>query len=225
MESTGTKDGPSIRIALAFFSAGTSALLIAVAHLRPEYWFVSLFALVPFLWRAARAGLGEAVFLGAALATSYCLVTASVASWEAVRASLPKLLSLNLLFVLYSVAVNRMACHVGFNAVFVAVFWLPIEWSFNRFAQVGNVFGFAGTSSELVTRISSVFGALMLSFLVVLINSLIVIVSARLAHAEGSCARPCGRSSAACEFHRWFEDIQLKLQWYYSASPRSPPSS
>jgi hypothetical protein len=40
-----------IRFLENFLWAGGSALLIAVSHRYPKHWFVSLFALIPFLYR------------------------------------------------------------------------------------------------------------------------------------------------------------------------------
>lgn len=57
-----------------FLYAGSSALILSLAHIYPAYWYVSLFALLPFLWRLTRANLSESVVLGIILAGCYAFL-------------------------------------------------------------------------------------------------------------------------------------------------------
>ena len=71
----------SLRLLNHFLFAGGSALILSIAHIYPEYWFVSLFALVPFLWRVTRANLPDSILLGIILAA----VAAVYPSFKAAR--------------------------------------------------------------------------------------------------------------------------------------------
>jgi hypothetical protein len=47
-----------------FLFAGSSACLLVVANLFPHYWYLSFFALTPFLWRIIRLDALGALQLG-----------------------------------------------------------------------------------------------------------------------------------------------------------------
>jgi hypothetical protein len=96
-------------ILVNFLYAGSSALMISVAHLHPEFWFISLIALIPFLCRVARASIFESVVLGALLAISYCFVTMGAAAWVVPVTFLHNLLGLNVLFILYGITISLLA--------------------------------------------------------------------------------------------------------------------
>jgi len=204
-----------------FICAGSSALLISVALLHPELWFVSLLALIPFLWRATRVSLFESIVLGGVLVTSYCFITVPIASWATSGAFLLKLLALNVLFVLYGTVVNRMAKHVGFNVIFIAVLWLPLEYTLSRYADLGSMFAFSDGDCSVLIRMGSLFGMLMVSFLVVLVNSLILILLKRVVQALSSRATFPITNDKKLYFA--FKEIILERRWYYFPDLRAPP--
>ena len=213
----------SIRCLDTALCAGISALLISIAHLHPEFWFISLFALTPFLWRATRGSLVEVVCLGATLAVSYCLITAGSVTWAALGSFLLKLLSLIFLFVLYGILVNKISKHIGFNAIFIAVFWLPVEYVLNHHANLSGMFSFSGANSTLLARISSFFGVLMISFLVVFINSLLLVASEHLVRTL--CLRTIFRLRYQGEEQCYLpgNDFIKNNHWNHSFSARAPP--
>ena len=170
----------SVRIEEDFLHAGSSAALIAISQHCPQFWAVALIALVPFLWRVTRTGVRESVGVGALLATTYGLVAMPGLLLVAPAKFFAGLAALNVLFALYGLVVNRVARHVGFNIVFVAALWVPIEYLLGRLGPVGSLFTLTETDSGVFLRLGSLFGILIVSFAVVLINSLILIVSERL---------------------------------------------
>jgi hypothetical protein len=223
MEPIDRGDSLSIRCVDTVLYSGISALLISAAHLRPELWFISLVALIPFLWRAARGSFVEIICLGCALAASCFLIMEGSAMWMTPASLLLKLLVLSFLFVLYGTLVNRISKHVGFNAIFIAVFWLPVEYALNHNAHMNGMFSFSGTSSTLLARVSSFFGALMISFLVVFINSVLLIASKRFVRAiwfYEKSRMPCKREES---FFPSVKNFIKKHVWYNSLSARAPP--
>ena len=225
METIDVRRGISIRFLESFLYAGTSALLISISHLQPQFWFVSLFALVPFLWRAARFGLFESISSGSLLATSYYFVMAGSETFSAPGYFLVNLLIMNILFVLYGIVVNRIAKHIGPNAIFIAFFWLPLEYGLSHFAYLGNLFTFSETGSALLVRISSFFGLLMVSFLVALINSLIFIISEHFLKVSWSRASHPIRVKKEDNPYLVFKDIVTEKRLHHVLSPRAPPVS
>jgi apolipoprotein N-acyltransferase len=216
-----------IRFLESFLCAGTSALLIAAAHLypvkqaMPALWWLSLVALTPFLWRAVKASLIDSIILGAFLAFSYCFVAFPTHTFLFSAQFLVKLLAFNLLFVFYAVAVNRMGKHIGFNAIFIAALWLPLEYALSHYAGFCSIFTFSITDSSFGYRIASLFGLLMLSFVVVLINSLILIILKNIAQALLSKALLIVKTNK--KTYPSSKVILLPTRWFSFPDMRAPP--
>jgi hypothetical protein len=70
--------------------------------------------------------------------------------------------------------VNRTRKYIGFNPIFIAIFWLPLEYVLIHHTGLGNIFVFKNSDSWFVHRFSWLFGFLMFSFFIVLTNSLIL---------------------------------------------------
>ncbi|MCK5601405.1 hypothetical protein KAR91_06045 [Candidatus Pacearchaeota archaeon] len=210
-----------IRFSKIYLSAGSSALLISVAHLHPEYRFISLFALVPFLWRVTRSSFLESAVLGIVLATSYCFATVGTALWGAPNVFLLQLLSLNVLFALYGIAVNRIKKHIGFNAILIAILWLPIEYGLRQSTHLEGFFSFPKESSTLFLRLSLLFGVLAVSFVAVLINSLILGIAEHFMRAMSS------RGAFSAKANEGLNEIYLEIEpesyWHHFSCSRAPP--
>lgn len=205
----------------SFLYAGSSALLISVAHLYPEFWFVSLFALIPFLWRAIRVSLFESVILGGLLAASYCFVSFRPESWATPGTFLFTVVGLIALFALYGTIVNRIKKHLGFNIIFIAALWLPLEYALSHYAGLENLFAISADENTLPLRIGSLFGMLMISFIIVLINSLILVILRQVAQAllsRGTLPIPDDKRP-----YPPFKEIILERCWYYFPDVRAPP--
>jgi hypothetical protein len=214
------KKGFIIRLLESFLCAGSSALLISAAHLYPEFWFVSLFALIPFLWRAIRVSLFESIILGGLLAASYCFVSFRVESWAAPGAFLFTLVGLIVLFALYGTVVNRIKKYIGFNVIFIAVLWLPVEYALSHYAGLGNLLALSTGESSLL--LGSLFGMLMISFVIVLVNSLILIILRQVAQvlfSRGTFSIPDDKRP-----YPPFKEIILERRWYYFPDVRAPPN-
>lgn len=222
MQFVCANNGRCDRLIESFLCAGSSALLIAVVHLHPQFWMLSLFALVPFLWRATKVGVGESVILGALLAASYGFVAFANTLWLEPGVFLFQLVGLIVVFTLYAVTVNRIVAHAGFNVCLIAASWLPLEYVLRSYINGGGFFVLSGADSMLVTRIASLFGLLVVSFVVVLVNSLILVISQCLARGTRSCAS-C-QSALDQRVYPIIETIVPGLHWHYIADPRAPPS-
>jgi hypothetical protein len=218
-----------IRFLENFLCAGSSALLISGAHLYPEFWFVSLFALIPFLWRAIRVSLFESIILGGLLATSYSFVALRSELWATPGALLFTLVGLNALFALYGTIVNRIKKHLGFNVIFIAALWLPVEYALSHYAGLESFFASSPdktgwpvkTGLPVLLRIGSLFGLLMISFIIVLVNSLILIIIRQAAQALLSGGRFPIRDDKRP--YPPFKEILLERHWYYFPDVRAPP--
>jgi len=117
---------------------------------------------------------------------------------------------------------NRLVAHAGFNVVLIAASWLPLEYVLRNYLGGNGFFVLAGSESVFVTRIASLFGILIVSFAVVLVNSFILVISQCLARGTRSCAS-C-RSALDQRVYPLIVRIVPELHWHYIADPRAPPS-
>lgn len=210
-----------LRWAENFLCAGSSALLISIPHVWPGLWFFALFALVPFLWRVTRVNLKESLALGGLLAASYAFVVFSADFWGFSNSNLLTLAGLIVLFALYSAFVSTVKKHLGFNAIFIAALWLPIEYVISHFSGLGYLFSIAPDESGLMYRLGSLFGLLMVSFVVVIVNALIVTTIGRLVRALRS--RDAHAIAVRSLVIAPFEKLLIKRSWYCFPDVRAPP--
>jgi hypothetical protein len=165
-----------IKLCENFLYAGNSALLLAIAHLYPDYWFFALFAFVPFFWQSMRVSCSGAIILGILFATSYTFVYYPVDIPVKFTGFLGNLILLNAAFAAFALIVNRTGRKFGFNPIIIAAFWLLLEFSVLQSDGMPGISLLPKTDSPLVFRFSVLFGALMVSFAVILINAIILVL-------------------------------------------------
>lgn len=211
----------SSRLLVHFICAGTSALILSIAHLHPECWFVSLFALVPFLWRLNNASLPGSILLGVMLAACYAFVAFIGEILISPGEFFLKLLFLSLVFSIFGLCVNLAKKYIGFNPIFIAALWLPVEYILAHYIGLRDIFTFALADSGITVRFASLFGCLMVSFAIVLINSLILILIELVSNRDYSFRKKsfARRMIFYCHYEN---SIQQKI-WYYTINPRAPP--
>lgn len=208
-------------LAESFLYAGSSAIMLSISRIYPELWFISLFALVPFLWRAVDTTLTGSVGLGVLLASSYCLATIPIGH-DNILGVLSRLAVLNILLVLYAVSVNRASKFVGFNAVLIALLWLPVEHLLGNYAGLSLSHALSESDSSLIIRLGSLFGMLIVSFAIVLLNSLLLIAIESIADSSRS-SRFLGTEPDEIALLALEEDIPPRF-WRSNPVPRGPPS-
>ncbi|HWR83532.1 MAG TPA: hypothetical protein VN285_09530 [Candidatus Deferrimicrobium sp.] len=220
------KNDRVVRLSESFLCAGSSALLVALAHLHPQLWWLSLLALVPFLWRAVNIKFAEAVALGAFLAVAYGFVAFPPDSVTHPLASLLKLGGLCVLFAVYGAGVSLIGRRIGLNAIFIAALWLPLEFALSRYTGLQSFFTFSSSAtvwqdSSQLLRIASLFGVLMISFVVVLVNMLLLLVLRRVIHALRS--REALVFKIARKFIAIYTEPIFERCSYYFPDRRAPP--
>jgi apolipoprotein N-acyltransferase len=205
-----------------FLSAGSSALLLSIAHLRPELWFLSLFALVPLLWRLNRTSLAGSILLGVILACCYAFVTFISEALIAPGSFLLNLLLLSLVFSIFGMAVYVVRKYIGFSPIFIAAIWVPLEYILIRYPGMGGVLISQTADSSGLLRFASLFGILMISFFIMLVNSILLVLIEYVNQIRFSIARlrfPNARKSFPL-----FESITSTKRWEYLPNLRAPPT-
>ncbi len=204
-----------------FLAAGSSALLLSFAHVYGELWFILLFALVPFLWRLCCVSLTGAASLGIMLATFFVCATSVRDLILTPDIFLLKLFALNAAFVVFALIINRARRHLGFDPLFIALLWLPLEYALIHFAGLGDIFSISNSGCSLVIGFCSLFGILLGSLVVILGNSLLLLIIRYLRQWMLSRTRlstECNKKARSP-----VDEILLERRWYYFPDVRAPP--
>jgi apolipoprotein N-acyltransferase len=159
----------------SFIFAGSSALLLLIANLFTQYWYLSFFALIPFLYRLIKATPIESLRLGFLLGLSFFGASAEDSLGSLSLIPLLKLISGITLFALYGWSVGWARNRWGFSPSMVALLWVGLELALVRFGLAGGIFGEVGFSHPLLHGLVSLFGFLTISAIIVLLNSLLVL--------------------------------------------------
>ncbi len=211
----------SLRSVVNSLFAGSSALILSLSYLYPDLKFLTIIALVPFLWRLLKIEIAESVILGICMGSLFVIGTSLSEIWLSPMIFAARFFCLSIIFALFALGVNRVKKHLGFNPVFIALLWLPLEYILKNYAHLGFIFSTGSTDSGFFFGIGSLFGFLMVSFFIVLINSLILVF---LRQFRGS--KPLRKKFPAKRGTLLFPRkscIILDIIWFYSLIPRSPP--
>ncbi len=207
----------------SFFFAGTSALLLLLANLLANWWFLSLFALTPFLYRISRARLDESIRLGLLLGFAFLSVSLSNNLLADPVPALLKLLCGTALFTVLSWFLCRVRASFGFNPVVMAVIWAGFELIVIELGFPRGLFGEAGFTNHYLNGVTVLFGFVIVSFTIVLLNSLIVIAVEKvvsLTEAREVASREGGRI-----WDLYFTPELFVEKWSLGPEVRGPPSA
>jgi hypothetical protein len=215
--------GCNADLSLSFLCAAGSAILLSFAHVFGELWFISLFALVPFLWRLCHVSLRGAIALGMMLATFFICATSVSDLIFAPKIFLLKLLSLNVAFAAFGFAINRARKVFGFDPLFIALLWFPLEYILIHYARLGTIFSISNSGSGLIIGFCSLFGILLGSLAIVLGNSLLLLILRYVRRWILSNKEFLIESDK--EAYHPFEELIFERHWYYFPAVRAPPLS
>jgi uncharacterized membrane protein len=160
----------------SFIFSGSSALLLLVANAFHQYWYLSFFALTPFLLKTIKAEPKECLRLGFLLGLSFFGASAVNSLINTPLVSFLHLFAGTTLFALFGWAIGWARQRWGFNPTIVAVLWVGLELVFMRLGLVGGLLGEIGTSAPIFRGLIGLFGFLTISAIIVLLNSLLVLV-------------------------------------------------
>lgn len=158
-----------------YIFAGSSAFLLLVANLFPDYWFVSFFALTPFLYRIVKTTPSGSLRLGFlfGLLFSGGLVVDSLMISPFL--SLLKLLCGTALFTLFAWTLGSARERWGFNPFILVFLWVGLEMGLVKFRFIGGPSGEAGFSYSFLGGLVVLFHSLAVSAIIVLFNCLLVL--------------------------------------------------
>ena len=157
-----------------FIYTGTSALFLLVANLFPGYWYFSFIALFPFLWRVSKASPKQAFRLGFLLGLTFFTFWSLDALLVTPASAILKIIGGTLLFALWGWAVGFAKQVFGFNPIIVAALWVFFELGLIKLGYTSGLLTHSTPSTPFFLRLVTLFGFGVISFIVVLLNSLLV---------------------------------------------------
>jgi hypothetical protein len=159
----------------AFLFAGTAAGILLIARLFPDCWFLSLFALIPFLIKAARATALEGARLAFLLGCTFLIVLGLDRFPVDPLTTISKSAAGVAIFTVFGALLGWSRKRFRFNPAVVALLWVGIEFALIKLDVIASAFGEAEFSRRYFFGLTALFGFLIVSFLIVFVNSLLVL--------------------------------------------------
>jgi hypothetical protein len=207
----------------SFLFAGMSALLLLLASLFSEYSFLSLIALTPFLFRISKADVSESMRLGFLLGLAFLAVTLADSLVTDPLSAMLKLLYGTALFTLFAWTLWKARTAFGFNPIITALIWAGFELAAVKLGLVRGLLGSADFSIQHLSGLVVLFGFIIVSFIIVLLNSLLLIA------VEKAVSLARARGTASCESGRiwdlYFSPGLFVQKYYLVPDVRGPPAS
>jgi hypothetical protein len=172
-----------------FLWAGSIALLLILGSLTRNFILPPLVALAIFIWRARRTDFYGTVLLGVLTASLY-LLTLPLGSHPAPSLIIKEWCCLGLAFSAFGAVVNLTA-KLSLRQPFVIAFLsIPISLGLAHFSHSGEPYHRAIIANDMLLRVASLFGSLVISFFIIFINSLIILAIEKLNNLN------CGRKDS-----------------------------
>lgn len=179
--SCGTSSNRFSDVAEDFLFGGSSALLLLFINLFNSYWFLCFVALLPLIVRLSRASMSSAIRTGILFGVCY-LVTVSLNSIPAAPSlTFLKILTGLILILILSWLTVWIRERYGFNPVFLALFWAFLDYGLDSLGITPGILGRIPLSVPIFGAISTLFGFVIVSFIIVLANSLLLLAIEKIA--------------------------------------------
>ncbi|MFH1372617.1 MAG: hypothetical protein ABII79_02330 [bacterium] len=172
--SQGEGSSANLLWAESLLFAGISAFLLLISQLFPGQWYLSLFALIPFLVRVRRANVTEAMRLGFLLGFFYLSILELNTLVLSPLPAIGRVIGGTVLFTAFGGAITWTRRRWGFSPIFVALLWVAFEAAIIKLGIAHSVLGEAEFSGHFVHGLVVLFGFLIISFIIVLCNTLII---------------------------------------------------
>jgi hypothetical protein len=205
----------------SFIWAGGSAFLLLIVTLLPQYWYLSFFALTPFLYRSVKATSRECLRLGFILGLPFFSLSILGSGAPPPLLSVLKVLSGTALFSLFGWTAGLARQRWGFNPFILVFLWVGLEMGLVKLGFVRGLLGEAGLSHPVFGGLVTLFGFLTVSAIILLFNSLLVLAIVETLQVR----RPRGRTIQEAErILNLFSTAGLFAQRVYLVpESRAPP--
>jgi hypothetical protein len=212
---------PLTRWAESLVFAGSSALLLLIANLFPDYWYFSLFALTPFLYRIIQATPGESLRLALLFGLSHFGASAVSSLAVSPFSTVLKLSSGTALFAVFGWSVGWARQRWGFNPSLVAVLWVGLETGLLKLGFAHGLLGEAEFSHPFLHSLAGLVGLLAASAIIVLLNSLLILAMVKVIEVARTSKKRTAEDERMWRF--FFTRNLVAEKIYLVPEGRAPP--
>jgi apolipoprotein N-acyltransferase len=184
----------------SFIFAGSSSFLLLIANYVPDYWYVSFFALTPFLYRIIKATPSESLRLGFLFGFSFFTISVVDSLIITPLPSVLKLLSGTTLFALFAWTLGEARHRWGFNPFILVFLWVGLEMGLVKLGFFSGLLGRAEFSQPFLHGLVVLFGFLAVSAIIVLLNYLLVLAIVKTLRFTRSTARIVQKDEKMLQF-------------------------
>ena len=208
----------------SFLFAGGSAFLLLIARLVPSLWFLSCIALLPFLYRMYYSNPNEAFLAGFLFGSSFFSVSFlhTVEDFQLVAFS--KILLGAMVLSAFGASSSWMKKRWGLNPLLLAILWVIVELTIVRLGLSGGLLIVPPmvAPSSPVHGIAMVFGFLIISGIIILLNSFLVLTIEKVLSSRRDAQSELAQYEALYYLLREMQRLFTRLL-YNVPSERGPP--
>ncbi|UCD95563.1 MAG: hypothetical protein JSU69_05800 [Candidatus Zixiibacteriota bacterium] len=158
-----------------FVFAGLSTFLLLIAASFRTHWYLCFIALMPFIYRAGRASVLSSLRLGLLFGISF-FVTSGIDSAITAGASVSlRIVSGVFLFAIFAGCLAWVRRRLGFNLILFALLWAAFEFVLIKLGFIHGLFGDLKFTVPFFAALGTVFGFVIVSFVIVLTNLLLAL--------------------------------------------------
>ncbi|MCX6829369.1 MAG: hypothetical protein NT002_08845 [candidate division Zixibacteria bacterium] len=168
-----------------FIFAGTSAALLLVVCLFKDYWYLSFLALLPFFYRISKSSFRSALRVGMLFGMTYFLnAEINTLMMQPARAVFDILAGIALCSILGG-AINWTGKRWGANPLFISLIWVGFQFAVGRLTGGNTLFGNIEITLPFFNTLSTLFGFIIVSLIIVMANTLLLLVVEKAFELEG----------------------------------------
>lgn len=212
---------PLLQFLLHFIFSGSSALILSIAYIYTDIWFVYIFALLPFLLRVINTDFKGSVINGVFLTLGLVFVTLSGEILKAPVSYTCNILLICFTFTALSVIINRLRRYFALSFLLFIVLCFPLEYFHKSYFEFNAIFKTLRNDAGFLFRAVSLFGFIFISFLIIAVNSLLLLLIGLLRRrvVSGHFYLAIEKSHFGC----WVDDIALIKHGECLPNLRGPP--
>jgi hypothetical protein len=168
-----------------FIFAGTSAALLLVVCLFQNYWYLSFLALLPIFHRMLKSSLLGALRVGMLFGITYFLNAEINSLMIQPGSAVFDILAGIVLCSILGGAINWTGRHWGAKPLFISLIWIGFQFAVGKLIGGNTLFGNIEITLPFFQTLSTLFGFIIVSLIIVLANTLLLLVVEKAFALEG----------------------------------------
>ena len=213
--------GKILFVVNTFIYAGSTALLLLMSQLYSAFWFFSFVALIPLLIKAFKSKKEEAILLGAL----FGLIYFTIHSLQIIDGNLFIILIKIIFGTILSTGFVYTVCLIKnnfrLNIILISILWVAFELILIKLGFIDSLLGGEILSQKYFYGISTLFGFLIISLIIVTFNALLIITVHKIIYLAKS--QQAEMSVSGRIWNLYTEVGVFAGKYYLNPDSRGPP--